>query len=73
MNWRCSARPNHSLHLTCASLRLSHAGELKRYAASTSSDTLRAIDAKRTINASRARSLVQRMEERNGTRPAVVY
>jgi hypothetical protein len=44
-----------------------------RYAASTSSDTLRAIDAKRTINASRARSLVQRMEERNGTRPAVVY
>jgi hypothetical protein len=45
----------------------------QRYAASTSSDTLRAIDAKRTINASRARSLVQRMEERNGTRPAVVY
>ena len=49
------------------------AGQRRRYAASTSSDTLRAIDAKRTINASRARSLVQRMEERNGTRPAVVY
>ena len=65
--------PNQALHRTAIPLRSIAAGELGRYAASTSSDTLRAIDAKRTINASRARSLVQRMEERNGTRPAVVY
>lgn len=81
-----SAQPNPSLDAdkfqgpareeeACAGVRrpLKFAGQLGRYAASTSSDTLRAIDAKRTINASRARSLVQRMEERNGTRPAVVY
>jgi hypothetical protein len=69
----CKARRSEACEWSSPRRAIQGAGQRRRYAASTSSDTLRAIDAKRTINASRARSLVQRMEERNGTRPAVVY